>query len=76
MKNDNALTEKPMVKLWFFRGTDINFSQGFLDENHKINLQIFIGPRGGTLFGNICPRNVVFHWKMLYFHSPFDMHEM
>ena len=62
LKNDNTLTEKRVIKLWFFRRTDINClyflpqiigshesctSKRFLDKNPKINLQIFIDPIGG-----------------------------
>ena len=85
-----TLTEKRMVKLFqenwhklfvFFYHKLSGTMKAVIKKNFSMKilrqfLQIFIFPRGGTLFGNNCPRNVTFPWQMLYFHSPFDMHKI
>ena len=82
LKNDNTPTKKRVVKSWFFRRTDINClyflpqiigshesctSKRFLDKNPKINLKIFIGPRGGRYLGIFVPGIPHFGGKCFFF---------
>ena len=82
LKTDNTRTEKLVVKLWFFRRTDINClhfllqiigsherctSKRFLEKHPKINLQIFIGPRGEIYLGIFVPSIPHFGGKCFIF---------
>ena len=82
LKSDNIPTKKRVVKSWFFRRTDINClyflpqiigshesctSKRFLNKNPKINLQIFIGPRGRLYLGIFVPGIPHFGGKCFFF---------